>query len=34
MGVVFPLEGDVVAIEGEQPVIADRDPMRLAPEIS
>ena len=33
MGVVLPLKGDVVAIEGEQPVIADRDPMGIAPEI-
>ena len=31
MGVVLPLKRDVVAIEGEQPVIADRDPMRVAP---
>ena len=34
MGVVLPVEGDVVAIEGEQPVIADRDAMGVAPEIA
>ena len=34
MGVVLPLKRDVVAIEGEQSVIADRDAMCVAPEIS
>ena len=34
VGIVLPLEGDVVAIEREQPVIADRDPMGIAPEIA
>ena len=34
VGVVLPLEGDVVAVEGEQPVIADRDAMGIAPEIA
>ena len=28
------MKGHVVAIEGEQPVIADRDPMGIAPEIA
>ena len=32
-GIVLPLEGDVVAIEGEQPMIADCDPMCVPPEI-
>ena len=32
--VVLPLKGDAVAVEGEQPVIADRDAMRVAPEIA
>ena len=34
MRVVLPLEGDVVAIEGEEPVIADRDPVGIAPQIA
>ena len=34
LGVVLPVKRDVVAIEGEQPVIADRDPMGVAPEIA
>ena len=34
VGVVLPRKGDVVAIEGEQPVIADRDAMGIAPEIA
>ena len=34
LGVVLPVKGDVVAIEGEQSVIADRDPMGVAPEIA
>ena len=33
MGVVLPLKRDVGAIEGEQPMIADRD-AGVAPEIS
>ena len=33
MSVVLVGEGHVVAIEGEQPVIADRDAMGVAPEI-
>ena len=33
MRVVLVGEGHVVAIEGEQPVIADRDAMGVAPEI-
>ena len=31
--VVLPLKRDPVAIEGEEPVIADGDAMRVAPEI-
>ena len=34
VGVVLPLEGDVLTIEGEQPMIADRHPMGIAPEIA
>ena len=34
MGVILPVKRDVVAIEGEQSVIADRDPMGVAPEIA
>ena len=34
MGVVLPLKRDVVAVEGEQPMIADRHPMGIAPEIA
>ena len=34
MGVVLPLEGDVVAIEGEQPMMTDRDPMGVAPQVA
>ena len=33
VGVILPLKGDVVAIEGAQPMVADRDPMGVAPEI-
>ena len=32
--VVLPLKGDAFAIEGEQAMVADRDPMRVAPEIA
>jgi hypothetical protein len=32
-GVVLVGEGHVVTIEGEQPMIADRDPMRVPAEI-
>src|ERR1019366_9790680 len=31
--VVLPLEGDAVAVEGAEPVIADRHAMRVPPEI-
>ena len=32
--VVLPLEGDAFAVEGAEPVIADGDAVRVAPEIS
>ena len=31
--VVLPLKGDVLAVKGAQPMVADRDAMRVAPEI-
>jgi hypothetical protein len=31
--VILPLKGDVLAIEGAQAVIADRDAMGIAPEV-
>ena len=34
VGVVLPLKGHVLAIEGEQPVVADRDAMGVAPEVA
>ena len=34
VGVVLPLKGDALAIEGEQPVIADRHAMGIAPEVT
>jgi hypothetical protein len=34
VGVVLPLKGDVLAIEGEEPVITDRHTMRVTPEVS
>ena len=34
VGVVLPAKRDALAVEGEQPVIADRDAMRVAPEIA
>jgi len=34
VGVVFPLKGDVMAIEGEEAVIADRHPMGIPPEVA
>jgi hypothetical protein len=33
MGVVLPLKGHALAVEGEQAVVADRDAMGVAPEI-
>ena len=32
--VVLPLEGDALAVEGTEPVIADRDAMRVAPQVA
>ena len=32
-GVILPLKGHTLAIEGDQAVVADRDPMRVAPQI-
>ena len=32
--VVLPLEGDALAVEGAEPVIADGDAMRVAPEVA
>ena len=34
VGVVLPLKRDAVAIEGEQPMIADRHAMGIAPEVA
>ena len=34
MRVVFPAEGDILAVEGEQSVVADRDTMGIAAEIA
>ena len=34
VGVVLPLKGDVVTVEGEQPMIADRHAMGVAPEVA
>jgi hypothetical protein len=34
VGVVLPLKRDAVTVEGEQPVIADRHPMGIAPEVA
>ena len=31
--IVFPAKRDALAVEGDQPMIADRDTMRIAPEI-
>lgn len=31
VSVVFPPEGDMVAIDGEQTMIADRDAVRISP---
>jgi hypothetical protein len=32
--VVFPLEGDAFAVEGAEPVIADGDAVRVAPQVA
>jgi hypothetical protein len=32
--VVLPLEGDAVTVEGAEPVIADGDAMRVAPQVA
>jgi hypothetical protein len=32
VGLILPLKRDALSIEGEQPVIADRHPMGIAPE--
>ncbi len=34
MGVVLPPEGDVIPVEGDQSVIADGDPVRIATEVA
>ena len=34
VGVVFPAEGHAFTIEGNEPVIADRNAMRVASEIT
>lgn len=34
VGVVLPAESNLLAIKGEQSVIADRDPVNVAPKVS
>src|SRR5207245_756468 len=34
MGVVFPAKADLLALERQEPMIRDRDPVRIASEIT